>query len=47
MARDDPDALYVPEFNEAISPKGVLWPQVRARWDDERVCLVSVERETG
>ncbi|HUY32026.1 MAG TPA: DUF6687 family protein [Pirellulales bacterium] len=44
---DDERASYVPEFNEAISPKAILWPQVRARWDPERVCLVSVERKTG
>jgi hypothetical protein len=44
---DDAQASYAPEFNEAISGKGVLWPQVRAQWDAERVCLVSVERATG
>ncbi|MCO6455522.1 MAG: hypothetical protein J5I93_09515 [Pirellulaceae bacterium] len=44
---DDARASYVPEFNEAISPKALLWPQVRACWDAERVCLVSVERTTG
>jgi len=46
-ADDDDRASYVPEFNEAISPKSILWPQVRARWDAERVCLVSTERKTG
>jgi len=44
---DDERASYVPEFNEAISTKAVLWPHVRARWDAERVCLVSTERKTG
>ena len=44
---DDSRAAYAPEFNEAISPKAILWPQVRARWDAERVCLVSTERKTG
>ena len=44
---DDARASYVPEFNEAISPKALLWPEVRAYWDAERVCLVSVERKTG
>ena len=44
---DDARASYVPEFNEAVSANALLWPQVRARWDAERVCLVSVERETG
>jgi hypothetical protein len=44
---DDSLASYAPDFNEAISPKAVLWPHARARWDAERVCLVSVERKTG
>ncbi|HEX4145703.1 MAG TPA: DUF6687 family protein [Pirellulales bacterium] len=44
---DDARASYAPEFNEAISDKAALWPQVRARWDTERLCLVSVERATG
>jgi hypothetical protein len=44
---DDERASYTPEFNEAISSKGVLWPQARARWDAQRMCLVSVERKAG
>lgn len=44
---DDERASYSPEFNEAISEKAGLWPQVRAWWDAERACLVSVERKTG
>ena len=44
---DDARASYAPEFNEAISGKAVLWPQVRARWDAERLCLVSAQRKTG
>jgi hypothetical protein len=44
---DDSRASYVPEFNEAISHKAVLWPHVRNRWDARRVCLVSTERKTG
>jgi uncharacterized protein DUF6687 len=44
---DDSRAAYAPGFNEAISPNAVLWPQVRARWDAERVCLVSAERPDG
>lgn len=44
---DDARASHVPEFNEAISPKALLWPQARARWDAERVCLVSIERPDG
>jgi hypothetical protein len=44
---DDARACYAPAFNEAISPNAVLWPQARAYWDAERICLVSVERKTG
>lgn len=44
---DDNRVSYVPEFNEAISPKMLLWPQARACWDAERVCLVSIERGKG
>lgn len=44
---DDERASHVPEFNEAIADVGVLFPQVRARWDAERICLVSVERKAG
>jgi hypothetical protein len=40
-------ALYTPGFNEAVSSKMLLWPQVRAKWDRERVCLVSVEGHGG
>jgi hypothetical protein len=40
-------ALYVPGFNEAISPQAILWPQARARWDRERVSLVSVDGGGG
>lgn len=44
---NDERASYVPGFNEAISEKSVFWPQVRARWDAQRVCLVSIERTSG
>lgn len=44
---DDVRASYIPGFNELISDRGLLWPQVRARWDAERVCLVSIERVGG
>jgi len=44
---DDCRGSYVTELNEVISSKAVLWPHVRARWDAERVCLVSVGRATG
>ena len=47
VGEDDERASYVPEFNEAISSNAALWPQVRARWDAERVCLVSTERKIG
>lgn len=45
--RDDARVSYVPRFNEAISTKARLWPQVRSRWDADRVCLVSYERDHG
>lgn len=48
VAGDDIDrACYAPGFNEAISPKAILWPQVRAKWDAQRICLVSVETPGG
>jgi len=40
-------ATYIPKFNERISRQALLWPQARAKWDDQRVCLVSVERADG
>ncbi len=40
-------AAYVPEFNERISRKAVLWPHARAKWDSQRVCLVSIESPAG
>lgn len=43
----DHRASNVPEFNEAISDNARLWPQVRARWDAERMCLASAERGNG
>jgi len=47
VAGDDERASYVPEFNEAISSKAALSPHVRARWDSQRVNLVSSERSAG
>jgi hypothetical protein len=44
---DDAKALYCPEFNEAISDAAAFWPQARARWDAQRLCLVSTERAAG
>jgi hypothetical protein len=44
---DDERVSYVPDFNEAVSWNALLWPQVRARWDAQRVCLVSAERISG
>jgi hypothetical protein len=44
---DNARAAYVPQFNEAISDKCVLWPHVHSRWDDQRVRLVSIERHGG
>lgn len=40
-------ATYVPRFNEKISSNALLWPQVRARWDEQRMSLVSVEAGSG
>lgn len=45
--KDDSRLSYVPEFNEVISQKALLWPQARACWDAQRICLVSTERENG
>ncbi|HVX63894.1 MAG TPA: DUF6687 family protein [Pirellulales bacterium] len=47
IAGDDARASYVPGFNEAISDKAGLWPQVLARSDAERISLVSFERAGG
>ena len=48
VVRDDIEqATYIPKFNERISDKALLWPHARARWDDQRVCLVSVETARG
>jgi hypothetical protein len=40
-------ATYIPKFNELISSRAILWPQVRARCDGERMCLVSVDGADG
>jgi hypothetical protein len=40
-------ALYVPKFNEAISPACLMWPQARNRRDAQRIQLVSVETIDG
>ncbi|WP_157605128.1 DUF6687 family protein [Schlesneria paludicola] len=48
IAGDDDDVVsFVPDFNELISGKCVLWPHVRAQWDCQRVCVVSAERKSG
>lgn len=47
LVDEESRATYVPVFNEAISPAAILWPQVRNRWDSQRLCLVSVERPAG
>lgn len=38
---------YSPEFNEPITAKAMFWPHARARWDRERMGLVSVEMDGG
>jgi hypothetical protein len=40
-------AINIPKFNEQISNKALLWPQARAKWDGQRVCLVSVAAAAG
>ena len=40
-------ALRVPQFNEYISEALLFWPHARARWDREKVQLVSVETDKG
>jgi hypothetical protein len=40
-------ALRVPDFNAAISDDVLFWPQARARWDREKVQLVSIETANG
>lgn len=47
LCENPESASYVPEFNEANSARGLLWPQARAKWDTQRVCLVSAERPSG
>jgi hypothetical protein len=47
VAGDLERALRVPKFNEVISPAILYWPQARARWDAERMCLVSTESPAG
>jgi hypothetical protein len=44
---DLPRALRVPGFNAPLSSECLLWPQARARFDRERVHLVSVEAAAG
>jgi hypothetical protein len=44
---DFPRAVRVPSFNAPLSSECLLWPQARARFDRERVHLVSVEAEAG
>jgi hypothetical protein len=40
-------ALRVPRFNQLISEHVLFWPHARARWDREKVQLVSVEADEG
>jgi hypothetical protein len=40
-------ALRVPKFNAMISDEVLFWPQARARWDREKVQLVSIEANDG
>lgn len=45
--RDLDAALYAPRINAPLSPKTLLLPHARARWDRDRVQLVSVEGQNG
>jgi hypothetical protein len=40
-------ALRVPKFNAMISDEVLFWPHARARWDREKVQLVSIETPDG
>jgi hypothetical protein len=40
-------ALRVPKFNAMITDDLLFWPQARARWDREKVQLVSIESTNG
>jgi hypothetical protein len=40
-------ALRVPQFNQIISDEVLFWPHARARWDREKVQLVSVQTAEG
>jgi hypothetical protein len=40
-------ALRVPKFNAMITDDVLFWPQARARWDREKVQLVSIEATDG
>lgn len=39
--------LSTPKFNEPISERLAFWPQVRNRWDEEKIQLVAIETDTG
>jgi hypothetical protein len=40
-------ALRVPKFNAFITDDVLFWPQARARWDREKIQLVSIEAAGG
>jgi hypothetical protein len=39
--------LRVPNFNEPLSERLAFWPQVRNRWDAEKIQLVAIETDNG
>lgn len=39
--------LSIPNFNEPLSERLAFWPQVRNRWDEEKIQLVAIETEKG
>lgn len=39
--------LRIPNFNEPLSQRLAFWPQVRNRWDEEKIQLVATETDNG
>lgn len=39
--------LQIPNANEPISERLAFWPQVRNRWDEEKIQLIAIESENG
>jgi hypothetical protein len=39
--------LCIPKFNEPLSNRLAFWPQVRNRWDEEKIQLIAIETDNG